>query len=82
MSGSDAILTQWVLFHSPLDFPGKWVIRRCEIQRGNPQPVMTLDFRVADTREEVLDHLTEELDGMVFLPRHPDDHKSIAGVFT
>ena len=82
MSRSEVILTQWVLYHSPLDFPGKWVIRRCEIQRGNPEPQFTSDHRVADTREEVLDHLTEELDGMVFLQRSPGDQRSIVGVFT
>ncbi len=79
---SRSILTQWVLFHSPLDYPGKWVIRRCEIHRGNPEPQMTNDFRVADTREEVLDNLTDELAGMVFLERSPNDHRSIMGVFT
>jgi hypothetical protein len=70
---AEHLLTIWVIYKNPRDFPGKWVLRGQDaISGGGVQPHETARF--ADTLEGVRAHLPP---GLVLLSRHPDDDPAI-----
>jgi hypothetical protein len=62
------LLTIWVIYRSPSDYPGKWVLRGHDIGPGS----VTSHAKkiVADTLQELRAHLPP---GLVPLTLHPDD---------
>jgi hypothetical protein len=70
---AEHLLTIWVIYRNPADFPGKWVLRGQDaIAGGGVQPHATA--YVADTLEELHAQLPP---GLVLLSPHPNDNPAI-----
>lgn len=75
----DATLTNFTIYSSPADYPGKYVVRRWRVVRGSPEPVPDPQpLAVVDTLEEarraVPAHLT-------CIPRWPGDVPCVVEVW-
>lgn len=70
------VLSQWVIYNSPRDYPGKFVVRRWEIRPGIPIP--TSDVGTADTLEEIRRMIPS---GLYRLPRFDEDEPQIVEVW-
>ena len=68
-------LTVWVIYYSPLDSPGKYVLRGQDIAPGQTEPVSQSGRLVRDTLEEVREPLRQR--GLHRMIRHPDDDPTI-----
>jgi hypothetical protein len=79
MQHSDDVLRQYVVYNSPKDFPGKYVVREWTIVRGSDKPVACADARAFETLEEARRGIPG---GMVKIPRHPKDDVVIVEVWT
>jgi hypothetical protein len=69
-------LFMYTIYFSPLDVPGKFVVRRFEIrplQRGEPVPLDVL--AITTTLDEARDALPPDCGAM--FPRQHDDHPSV-----
>jgi hypothetical protein len=81
------VLTVWVIYRSPRDYPGKFVLRAQDVFRGNPEPVPRKECQVCDSLEEARRALPQmqmyEEDGRTYgaepyrLDRHPEDDPTI-----
>lgn len=74
---TDVVISQWVIYWSPKDYPEQYVARRWEIVRGVPQPVPTNDMFVDDSIVE----LRKLLPPGFRLPRFGDDDPCIVEVW-
>jgi hypothetical protein len=68
-------MNQFVVYDSPADFPGLFVVRRWEIRSGW---VNACEARVANTLEAAREVVPP---GMYRLPRFPDDDPKIVEVW-
>lgn len=69
MGGADTrVLTIWVIYRSPRDFPGKWVLRGQDASGGVVTP--HAKCRVGDSLEAVRNCLPP---GLICLGRQPGD---------
>lgn len=66
----------WVIYKSPLDAPGKWVVRKWNVLPPPERP--TEVAFVGDTLEAVRARVPE---GMTCMARSPDDDPSIFEVW-
>jgi hypothetical protein len=66
------LTAMYVVYHNPLDCPGKYVMRGRVIGRGADKP--TNYVFVGDTIDEVRAYVPE---GLVCLRRAPSDHPSV-----
>lgn len=69
---------QWAIYENPADYPGKFVLRRCWIVPGNPDPVPDQDCFVADTLHNARSLVPR---GFTCLPRFEKDDPSIVEVW-
>lgn len=69
-----SFLTVWVIYRSPLDHPGKFVVRAQDVTNGNPEPVPRKGCLVCDSLTEARAVVPPHLHR---LDRHPDDEPSI-----
>jgi hypothetical protein len=71
------LLTIWVIYQNPRDFPGKWVLRG---QTAGPGGVITPlpQCVVVDSLDEARTHVPY---GLVCMTRHPDDDPVIYEVW-
>ena len=86
-AGDEAVtpsLTIWVIYRSPRDYPGQYVVRAQDVFAGNQEAVPRPECAVCNTLEQARAALPryqtlEERDGvsygaeLVRLERHPDD---------
>lgn len=63
------------IYCSPLDHPGKWVVREHLIYTGEAEPTVGALLGVADDVEQARALVPPELD--YALTRSPDDHLSV-----
>lgn len=73
--------TAWVLYESPADFPGEWVVRRQTANGEAIFPDPELSAR-GTTREECVNALMAthpEVRALAWVPRHHTDDPVIAG---
>lgn len=70
----DRVMDMWVVYSNPSDYPGKWVLRRWEIQRGNTDPIPTKNVHTGDLYAEVIAHLPG---GLTRLGRDQSDDPTI-----
>lgn len=68
-------MVQYTVYESPLDFPGKYVIRQFVIRVNGTRPLTGF---VCDTIEQARSLVP---DGMVRLMRTPQDHPSVVEVW-
>jgi hypothetical protein len=54
MNGEDAA-SMWVIYHNPVDYPGKWVVRVWRIGEGRVSPLP--DPFVYDSLDEARRHI-------------------------
>jgi hypothetical protein len=76
-------LTVWVIYKSPRDYPGKFVVRAQDVFRDNPEPVSRPECAVCNSLEAARAALpryqTHEREGRTYgfefvrMERHPDD---------
>lgn len=70
-----SIINQYVIYKNPKDFPGKYVVRKWEIQRGGPTPAEAIS---CETIKEARSCIPE---GLVKFERSEQDHPSIYEVW-
>ncbi len=65
-----------VVYKNPVDYPGKYVIRR---QSGEPDGTIIAENQciVSDSLEEVREIMHGYFPGLVLITRHPDDDPCI-----
>jgi hypothetical protein len=69
------VLTIWVIYFSPLDYPGKYVLRGQDVVPGQAGPVNQSGWLVRDTLEEARAPLRQR--GLYRMNRYPDDDPTI-----
>jgi hypothetical protein len=74
---TDDLLTIWVIYHSPSDFPGKWVLRGQDALPGRVVRPHANGF-ICETLEQARKHVPP---GLAMLTRHPDDDPVIYEVW-
>jgi len=72
------VMSTWVVYDRPRDFPNKFVARRHYIVRGDPNPRASEEYAVADSLEEIRQRLPP---GLYCLPRFADDDPKIVEVW-
>jgi hypothetical protein len=72
MTDSTALMTQWTIYDSPADFPGRFVVRQWEVHRWGM--VASSNVRAFDTLQQARESLPE---GLIVIPRSPEDVPSI-----
>lgn len=73
----DVVMSQWVIYDSPLDYPGLFVVRRWVIRHGfGPTP--TEDVSTASSLAQARRNVPE---GLYRLHRAPEDDESIVEVW-
>lgn len=72
---SDDVLTVWVIYFNPLDYPGKYVLRGQDVVPGRTEPVIQSGCLVRDTLEEARAPLVRR--GLYRMDRHPSDDPTI-----
>lgn len=73
----ESALSMWTVYQSPSDYPGRFVVRRCEVARG----VITHDatpLAVVDTLEAARAAVPR---GLACMHRHPEDQPQIVEVW-
>lgn len=71
----DPVLETYVIYFSPSDFPGMFVVQRFEIRRGEPEPIP--DVEPVIVAESLLAAREAIPDWMTCLARHPSDEPQI-----
>jgi hypothetical protein len=77
MSQATSLLDMWVLYESPDDAPGEWVVRQWFVVPGAPEPVNGVAYRSPSRRRA--EAMVPE--GRVFLARSPTDEPCIVGTW-
>lgn len=74
------MITHYVIYYNPLDYPGKYAIRKWYISRENDTTVMFYDKNaiICETLEEARKHIPEET---YRIPRYEEDDKAICEVW-
>lgn len=72
---NEGILTLWVIYDSPLDYPGRFVLRGQDVLRGSEEPVLHADCVLAEDLETLRDILIRR--GLYCIRRHPADERNI-----
>ena len=72
----ERILELWTIFFDPSDFPGKYVVRKFYVERGEPAPAVVPDDTVivTDTLAEARANVPQ---GTVNLGRYAEDDSKI-----
>lgn len=65
-------LVMYTIYHSPTDFPGRWVMRPWAAASG--ETLIAGPARLGDSIEEVRAHVPP---GLIRFVRQPDDHPHI-----
>jgi hypothetical protein len=73
MSGDGPVLTIFVIYKEPSDYPGKWVIREQRIKAGSVE-IMAQPYGVFDDLLEARDAIPI---GLYQMPRQEGDHPDI-----
>lgn len=72
---SHSVLTVWVIYFNPRDYPGKYVLRGQDVLPGQSEPVMQSGCLVRDTLDEARAPVRER--GLYRMHRHPLDEPTI-----
>ncbi len=75
---STLIIRMWTVFHDPLDYPGKFVVRGIEVHRGQEPVPDRKPLIVCDSIEAARKVIPE---GAYRLGRMPDDEPQIVEVW-
>jgi hypothetical protein len=78
MAELGAILESWVVFSSPADYPGRWVVRRQWAMKNGQVLTEYRPTAVEFTLEDARAHIPEYL---CLLQRQPDDAPQIHEVW-
>lgn len=68
------VIKHFVIYNSPLDYPGLWVLRAWYIFQGNPEPVPSAGVLTFETLEDARNVLPW---GSIRLDRYPEDDPRI-----
>lgn len=71
------VLSMWVVYEHPKDFPASWVARRWDLRKGHP--VATANMIETNSLAEVR-ALLERM-GLTCMPRDPRDEPQIVEVW-
>lgn len=75
----ELVLTQYVVYDHPADYPDCFVVRAWEIRRGAIEPLPGRVVGVGDTLELARAHVPG---GLANIGRQPHDDKTIVEVWT
>lgn len=75
----NVVLTQYVIYERPRDFPNHWVVLAWDIVRGQLEPTPHGDVVLADSLEAARDSVPP---GLIRLGRNPSDEQTIVEVWT
>jgi hypothetical protein len=78
---TDDVMTQWIIYFNPSDYPGKYVVRGHDIVRGQLEPVARPHCFVCESLEEARERLLLAWPGLVCLARHPSDPLPVVEVW-
>jgi len=70
----DILLTVWVIYDHPSDYPNSYVLRPQVLVRGQKEPVALSQAWTADTPDQLRRIIPP---GLHRLDRQPDDHPQI-----
>lgn len=70
------MLVQFVVYEKPLDYPGKFVLRKWEVQANKLIPVP--EVVTEDSIEKLRKHIPR---GMIRMERHPQDEPQIVEIW-
>lgn len=80
MPEPEVVLSQYVVYENPADFPDSFVVRRWNIVRGQSEPVPELlPLAITDTIEAARIRIPQ---GLVRLDRWPQDDNCIVEIWT
>ena len=71
---AEIIMSIRVIIDHPKDYPDHFVVRRWDVERGNPEPVPAFDYALAMTLEQARQMLPE---GLINIGRWPNDDPAI-----
>jgi hypothetical protein len=74
-------MSTWVIYDHPRDFPNKFVARRHDIYRGDPEPHASEEYVTADTLDEIRELIYAKNPNLCCLPRFENDDKNIVEVW-
>jgi len=75
------VMSTWVVYDHPRDFPDKFVARRHDIYRGDQEPHASEEHLAADTLKELRDRIIRLNPNLSRLNRFPDDDRNIVEVW-
>lgn len=75
----NSVLLQYVVYYSPLDYPGEYVVRRWQIFGGQVIPDKDIFMR-SRSFHQIKEKLEQEM-YLTFLVRDERDEKAIVGVY-
>ena len=75
------VMTHWMIFRSPLDFPGQIVVRPFDVVHGHSEPIPRKEFWLCGSLEEARELIRRGDPGLVCLQRNPGDHESVVEVW-
>jgi hypothetical protein len=79
---AEVVMTQWVVYFNPSDFPGLFVVRPWDIVKGSPEPVARrAEHWVCGSLEEARALILRGDPGLVCLARDPSDPPPIVEVW-
>jgi hypothetical protein len=76
---SEIVLTQYVIYDRPSDFPDCYVVRPWHVIRGSSEPVPSPFVMLAASLERARRRVPR---GLVCIPRQPGDDRTIVEVWT
>lgn len=71
---NEYVMSMWVIYAKPKDFPDRFVVRQWKLFRGESGPVPCSDHQLADTLDDARAKLPA---GLVRINRYGDDDPSI-----
>lgn len=77
----DVVMTQWIVYFNPSDYPGLYVVRPWDIVRGELEPRSRREHWLCSTLEEARALILRGDPGLYCLPRNPGDDPVIVEVW-
>ncbi len=75
----ESVLTMYTIFWSPLDHPGRFIVRGFDVVRGLSEPQPHHVFLTCDSLERARECIPR---GLYCLARDPSDHPSVVETWT
>lgn len=73
------VLSMWVVYEHPTDYPEKYIARRWEIDGSTPDGTRTDEVIIADKLDRLQFSMSQK--GIKWIPRVPGDEPHIVGVW-